>query len=127
MTTPVEVFETRYPFVEWSYRLRNDSGGPGRHRGGLGSERVLEVRAPEITVSALYDRMTSRPWGLFGGEGADMSRLLVKKAGEDEFVTFREAYGTASNSRVANIKLKAGGPGDALQSGGRRLRPARRA
>ena len=108
MTTPVEVFETRYPFVEWSYRLRNDSGGPGRHRGGLGSERVLEVRAPEITVSALYDRMTSKPWGLFGGEGADMSRLLVKKAGEDEFVTFREAYGTASNSRVANIKLKAG-------------------
>ncbi len=108
MTTPVEIFETRYPFVEWSYRLRRDSGGPGRHRGGLGSERVLEVRAPEITVSALYDRMTSKPWGLFGGGGADMSRLLVKKAGSEDFVTFREAYGTASNSRVANIKLKAG-------------------
>ena len=37
-----------------------------------------------------------------------MSRLLVKKVGEREFVTFREAYGTTSNSRVANIKLKAG-------------------
>ena len=73
MTTPVEIFETRYPFVEWSYRLRADSGGPGRHRGGLGSERVLEVRAPEITVSALYDRMTSKPWGLFG-EGAPIRR-----------------------------------------------------
>ncbi len=108
MTTPVEIFETRYPFVEWSYRLRTDSGGPGKHRGGLGSERVLEVRAPEITVSALYDRMTSKPWGLFGGGGADTSRLLVKKAGSEDFVTFREAYGTASNSRVANIKLKAG-------------------
>ena len=108
MTTPVEIFETRYPFVEWSYRLRTDSGGPGKHRGGLGSERVLEVRAPEITVSALYDRMTSKPWGLFGGGGADMSRLLVKNAGSEDFVTFREAYGTASNSRVANIKLKAG-------------------
>lgn len=108
MTTPVEIFETRYPFVEWSYRLRTDSGGPGKHRGGLGSERVLEVRAPEITVSALYDRMTSKPWGLFGGGGADTSRLLVKKAGSEDFVTFREAYGTVSNSRVANIKLKAG-------------------
>ena len=32
----------------------------------------------------------------------------MKKAGSEDFVTFREAYGTASNSRVANIKLKAG-------------------
>jgi N-methylhydantoinase B/oxoprolinase/acetone carboxylase alpha subunit len=108
MTTPVEIFETRYPFVEWSYRLRGDSGGPGRHRGGLGSERILEVRAPEITVSALFDRMTSKPWGLFGGNGAETSRLLVKKAGEEDFVAFREAFGTPSNSRVANIKLQAG-------------------
>jgi N-methylhydantoinase B/oxoprolinase/acetone carboxylase alpha subunit len=34
--------------------------------------------------------------------------LLVKEAGEARFVTFREAYGTPSNSRVANIKLKLG-------------------
>ncbi|MDP6183815.1 MAG: hydantoinase B/oxoprolinase family protein [Gammaproteobacteria bacterium] len=106
--TPVEIFETRYPFVEWSYRLREDSGGPGEHRGGLGSERVLEVRAPEITVSALYDRMVSAPWGLFGGGTAATSSLLVKLAGTEEFKTFREAYGTASNSRIANIKLRRG-------------------
>ncbi len=106
--TPVEIFETRYPFVEWSYRLREDSGGPGEHRGGLGSERVLEVRAPEITVSALYDRMVSAPWGLFGGGPAATSSLLVKLAGTEEFKTFCEAYGTASNSRIANIKLRRG-------------------
>ena len=78
------------------------------HRGGLGSERVLEVRAPEITVSALYDRMVSAPWGLFGGGTAATSSLLVKLAGTEEFKTFREAYGTASNSRIANIKLRRG-------------------
>ena len=107
-TTPVEVFETRYPFIEWSYRLRSDSGGPGRRRGGLGSERVLEIRAPEITVSALYDRMTSAPWGLFGGRDAGPSRLLVKRAGASRFVTFSEAFGTVSDSRVANIILTRG-------------------
>ncbi len=107
-TTPVEIFETRYPFVEWSHSLRNDSGGPGRYRGGLGSERVLEVTAPEITVSALYDRMVSGPWGIFGGGGATTSALLAKLSGETQFRTFREVFGTKSNSRVANIKLKRG-------------------
>ncbi len=107
-TTPVEIFETRYPFLERHYRLRTDSGGPGRQRGGLGSDRILEVRAPEITMSALFDRMVMQPWGIFGGEGGDNSELLIRPAGSDEFVTFREAYGTPSNSRVSNIKLKRG-------------------
>ena len=107
-TTPVEIFETRYPFLERSYRLRTNSGGPGRHRGGLGSDRILEVCAPEITMSALFDRMIMQPWGIFGGEGGDTSKLLVKLAGSDEFVTFRQAYGVPSNSRVSNIKLKRG-------------------
>ena len=68
----------------------------------------MEVRAPEITVSALFDRMVSAPWGLFGGESAATSSLLVQRAGTEEFKTFREAYGTASNSRIANIKLTRG-------------------
>ena len=107
-TTPVEIFETRYPFLERSYRLREDSGGAGTHRGGLGSERILEVRAPSITMSALFDRMVSRPWGLFGGQGGEPSRLLIKRVDTTDFVTFSEAYGTPSNSRVANIELHAG-------------------
>ncbi len=106
--TPVEIFETRYPFLERSYRLRRDSGGAGAQRGGLGSERILEVRAPEITMSALFDRMVSGAWGLFGGKDGQQSALLVKRAGHDTFETFREAYATASNSRVANIVLREG-------------------
>ena len=41
--TPVEVFETRYPFFTRSYRLVQDSPGPGSHRGGLGTQRIIEV------------------------------------------------------------------------------------
>jgi N-methylhydantoinase B/oxoprolinase/acetone carboxylase alpha subunit len=107
-TTPVEIFETRYPFLERQYRLRTDSGGPGQYRGGLGSDRELEVCAPEITISALFDRMVMQPWGIFGGHGGANSELLVSLAGTHEFVTFREAYGVPSNSRVSNIKLKHG-------------------
>ena len=53
--TPVEIFETRYPWVQTAYRLRRDSGGPGRHRGGLSTERIMEVRTDD-TVS--YTHLT---------------------------------------------------------------------
>ena len=52
--------------------------------------------------------MTSCPWGLFGGRDAGPSRLLVKRAGASRFVTFSEAFGTVSDSRVANIMLTRG-------------------
>lgn len=44
--TPVEVFETRYPWLTDSYSLRKNFGGPDKFRGGLGIERVIESWAP---------------------------------------------------------------------------------
>jgi N-methylhydantoinase B/oxoprolinase/acetone carboxylase alpha subunit len=79
--TPVEILETKYPFVCLAYQMRPDSGGPGQYRGGLASSRVLRVTAPEITVSALFDRTKTRAWGLFGGlEGASGGIYIKKKA-----------------------------------------------
>ena len=39
--TPIELQEIHYPFLVDYHRLRPDSGGPGRHRGGLGVETVI--------------------------------------------------------------------------------------
>ena len=58
--------------------------------------------------------MVSRPWGLFGGHTGDQSRLLVRLAGTPTFQTFGEAFGTTSNSRIANIEL---GEGDEVLIG----------
>ncbi|MDX1524114.1 MAG: hydantoinase B/oxoprolinase family protein, partial [Anaerolineae bacterium] len=88
--TPVEVFETRYPWRTLSYRLRRDSGGPGEHRGGLGTDRIMEVTAPEITLSVMMDRMKVQPWGLFGGEGGHNAGVFIKRPGDDRFRTFQE-------------------------------------
>lgn len=106
--TPVEVFETRYPWLTESYELRQDSGGAGEHRGGLGIERVIECRAPQITVSALFDRMKNAPWGLNDGDEGARSSIMVERAGEDGFETFVEAFGTASPSKFADVKISAG-------------------
>ena len=106
--TPVEVFETRYPYVTECYRLLTDSGGPGTWRGGLGGERILTVTAPQITVSALFNRMTVSPFGLFGGKEGARSGIYVKPAGTSEFRTFQEVYGTLSPSKFSGITLRKG-------------------
>jgi N-methylhydantoinase B len=105
---PVEVFESKYPFLTLSYRLRPDSGGPGRYRGGLASRRHLVVTAPEITVSALLDRTKTRAWGLFGGGEGMSAHILVKRRGDTRFLRFSEAFGTVSDSKFTRVTLHEG-------------------
>jgi N-methylhydantoinase B/oxoprolinase/acetone carboxylase alpha subunit len=106
--TPVEVFETRFPFRTISYGLIPDSGGAGRHRGGLAVRRDLEVLGPELTVSAMLDRVEHGAWGLFGGEPGRCAALLVKRAGADRFEDFCGAFGTVSPSKVSGVVLRKG-------------------
>jgi N-methylhydantoinase B/oxoprolinase/acetone carboxylase alpha subunit len=106
--TPVEVFESRYPWLTHEYRLNDGAGGPGRTRGGLGITRILEVEADEIVVSALCDRSKVWPWGVHGGREGDRLAYLVKRAGDDRFRTFSEAFGTVSDTKFSNVRLRRG-------------------
>jgi N-methylhydantoinase B/oxoprolinase/acetone carboxylase alpha subunit len=110
--TPVEVFETRYPFFTHSYRLVQDSPGPGAHRGGLGIRRIIEVLPPaEITISAVFERMKVSPWGLFRGGHANNAAILIKKRGDTTFRTFKEVYGTICPGKFVNCVAS---PGDQI-------------
>jgi N-methylhydantoinase B/oxoprolinase/acetone carboxylase alpha subunit len=109
--TPVEIFETRYPLRVLEYSLIEDSGGPGRMRGGLGTRRILRVAAgAQVTVNALFDR--TKPgfgaYGLDGGHKGNQAAILVKRAGDDTFRTFSEVFGTVSPSKFTNIVLTEG-------------------
>ena len=106
--TPVEVFETRYPWRVHSLRLVADSGGAGKYRGGLATERIMEVLAPAIVVSEFADRTESDPWGLFGGKSGGRAATLVKRAGGESFETMGELFGTASNTKYSGIELLQG-------------------
>jgi N-methylhydantoinase B len=68
---PVEVVESRIGSMRiLRYGLRQDSGGPGRYRGGLGIERVYQFLTPAFITFSL-ERKVTPPWGLQGGqEGA---------------------------------------------------------
>jgi N-methylhydantoinase B len=85
--TPVEAFELAYPLRVLAYRLRDGSGGDGRHRGGDGIERTLEVLTDDATVSLLTERRRRRPWGLAGGgAGAAGRNRLIGADGEEELL-----------------------------------------
>src|SRR5690606_15927324 len=81
--TPVEAFEVAYPLRVVEYRLRDGSGGDGKHRGGDGIRRVLEVVADRLTVSLVTERRSRGPWGLAGGVDGAPGRNLLVRDGEE--------------------------------------------
>jgi N-methylhydantoinase B len=78
LNTPVEALEHAYPLRVRRYGLREGSGGAGRHEGGAGVRRDLELLG-DATVSLLTERRSSRPQGLAGGgPGAAGENVLVR-------------------------------------------------
>ncbi len=116
--TPVEIFENRYPLSIDSYRLLEDSGGPGKNRGGLGIERIFTIQCPEVTVSAIFNRMLVQPFGLHGGQPGHSSGIYVRRAGETEWRTFKETFGTVSPSKFSDIVLEQGDQVKIIAPGG---------
>lgn len=74
--TPIESLERAYPLRVLTYSLRDDSGGDGTFRGGLGIEREIEVCAP-MTVSILSERRRRGPPGVEGGEPGSPGRNYI--------------------------------------------------
>jgi N-methylhydantoinase B len=66
LNTPAEALEYAYPLRVCEYRLRRGSGGEGKHRGGDGVVREIEMLVP-ARMSLLADRRKRGPYGLYGG------------------------------------------------------------
>ncbi len=108
---PVEVFETRYPWLVEEWNLLTDSGGPGRFRGGLSTGKRLLCRSTAITASQMTDRHRIKPWGLYGGMEGSNGATLVQSAGSKEWLTVSQAFNKRSSSKYSNITLR---PGDRI-------------
>ena len=67
-STPVEVAERNSPLFFHYKRMRPDSGGAGRFRGGLGQDVLIESQSPRpIVVSFMAERTAFPAPGLAGG------------------------------------------------------------
>src|SRR5690606_40936562 len=73
---PVEIVESLYPLHVNKLALRRDSGGPGRHRGGLGMIREYAIHT-DCELNAAFERTTCPPHGLFGGKEAQVGSITL--------------------------------------------------
>ncbi len=83
-STSIEISEQIAPLRFHYKRLRPDSGGAGRRRGGLGQEILIESRSETpIAVSFLAERTVIPAFGLAGGEPGATGMLWVNGAAVD--------------------------------------------
>jgi N-methylhydantoinase B len=73
---PVEILEAAYPVMFTQWALRPDSGGVGRHRGGLGAIYELELLEESADVFLFGERGRHAPKGVVGGGDAALNRFV---------------------------------------------------
>ncbi|HUO63286.1 MAG TPA: hydantoinase B/oxoprolinase family protein [Terriglobales bacterium] len=81
---PVEVLESYYPIVFERYGLNERSAGPGRRRGGFGTDYVFRLLRGEATLSMLGDRGKFPPFGVAGGGPAAVGHVTFRRGGREE-------------------------------------------
>jgi N-methylhydantoinase B len=96
----VEVIEDQYPLRFHEKRLRPDSAGAGRRRGGLGTVYDIEFRGEEATFSCVGDRTDHTPSGVAGGKSAKGTLL--------EFTIDGETYVPPMRNKEQDLALSTG-------------------
>jgi N-methylhydantoinase B len=112
---PVEFAEARWPFVVERLGLAVDSGGPGRHRGGLGYEKHIRMLRDAHFMS-IADRSLLACWGVRGGRAGRPFGVVIDPGGPNERVV--DALADAEPVRAGEvIRIRTtggGGWGDPL-------------
>ncbi len=112
----IEGIELKCPVVVESRSLRTDSGGAGKHRGGLG----LDTRVRNLVDGRWnFDhprREHCPPWGLRGGKAGSHGDFLLRLPGENDFRSMEAPhYPVPVQSEVIVRTGGGGGWGDPLQ------------
>ncbi len=105
---PIELCEIKSPILFESLRLRRDSGGAGKFRGGLGIETVFSMEI-DGRLRNMMIRSQCLPWGVHGGKsGATNEAYVIKSEGAEERLPRATDFPLPKGSKV---RLKTGGGG----------------
>jgi len=81
--TPVEATDMDFEhFRVVGYGLLPDTGGPGKHRGGLGLFRRFLILKDGTNFATYTDRVRLAPYGLFGGHEGSRTRIEIERDGK---------------------------------------------
>jgi len=106
---PVESIENKYPIRIRRYALGTDSGGPGRHRGGLNIVREYEVSGDHIDLSLWFERTVTPQWGLYGGRDGVVPHVLMHPGTDHEEVLLKVNHLPVARDTVFRVFTGGGG------------------
>ena len=104
----IEMSEHRFPIRFDYYRMRENSGGAGWHRGGCGTEYGFTAWA-ECNVSAIGDRVDYAPFGIVGGGPAAPNKVEFTTGGKSWIPELRSKQDKVEF--VAGDAIRAASPG----------------
>ncbi|WP_323794613.1 hydantoinase B/oxoprolinase family protein [Nisaea sp.] len=115
---PMEILEAAYPvrFTQWA--LRPDSGGAGRHRGGLGAIYEIELLEENADVFLFGERGRFAPHGVVGGGDAALNKFIYEQADGDHTPPMASKMVGIKLAQGQKVRLETpggGGYGDVLE------------
>ena len=113
---PIEKMELKWPVIVESRELSQDSGGPGKFRGGLGlATRVRNLVEGRWTL-ANTGREEYPPWGLWNGKPGAPSGHLLRLPDEPDFRSVNLIrYWVPPHTEAVVLTAGGGGWGDPLE------------
>jgi N-methylhydantoinase B len=106
---PLELQETYLPMRIEEFSLREDSGGAGKFRGGLGFRKSYRMLGP-CGLQTNLDRTKFPPWGVQGGQEAQPGCFTVVdgRTGERRLIEKEKGFQLATGDLVC---VETGGGG----------------
>jgi N-methylhydantoinase B len=107
LNTPVEALEHAYPFRVTHYGIRRGSGGEGRHRGGDGLRRDLQILT-SARVALLSERRHDGPAGAAGGSPGSPGQNVLIRGGLETPLPSKVTFSVEAGD-VVSIRSPGGG------------------
>jgi N-methylhydantoinase B/oxoprolinase/acetone carboxylase alpha subunit len=103
-----EVIETEQPWRVLDYSIREDSGGPGRQRGGLGVTRVYEMLSEKQVFNSIAHYHRFPAGGVEGGSaGLPVEIRIVTPNGVEQTAVERSS-GAVSPAKFSGLPVSFG-------------------
>lgn len=111
---PIEVLEVKGPMLIEHYGYRQDTGGIGKHRGGVGVSRSYRFLAPTTAIAIVY-KTKSAPWAIGGGGEGKPNHIVINPDSPNEEVKGGSYNLLDTDSVLVNNTGGGGGWGNALE------------
>ena len=115
--TPIELLESRHPVEVTCYAFVQNSGGPGKHRGGVALKRGYRLLEKEAELIMRSDRRDVLPYGLSGGMPGTPSWNLINPGADQVILPTCPMKSTPllQGDEFLHIQAGAGGFGEQLE------------